>query len=91
MDSLEAQAAALGIPMRITVNDDLRYVDCDAHSAMLVAVHGTEATYQGECNVGHHYEMRFQVDELKKMAHIENGEIVYGSAKSFVADGLEEF
>jgi hypothetical protein len=88
---MEAKAEALGIPMQLMVNDDLRYSYCDAFEATLVSIEGTKAIYQGVCANGHHYEMDFEIEELKKQAYIENGEIVYGSKKDFVAGDLEEY
>lgn len=90
-DSLESQAASLGIPLHIVIDDRMRYSSCDAHAANLASIEGTQAIYQGECAMGHHYDMEFEIEELKKMAHIENGELVFGDKKGFVSDGLEEF
>jgi len=88
--SLEAQARNLGIPMQMVVDDGLRYDYCDAHSATLVSIEGTKAVYGGECNNGHIYEMEYEIEELQQKAHIENGEIVYGTEKGFKAGKLEE-
>ena len=92
MASLEAQARQLGIPMMLDVDDGLRFTDCVAHEATLVSIEGDHAIYQGVCPVGHHYEQRFEIAELQKMAHIENGEIVYGGeTKEMKAPPLQEF
>lgn len=91
MASLEAQAASLGIPMQMTVDDGLRYSYCDAHVANLASIEGKIAIYRGECGNRHEYEQRFEVEELQRMARIENGEIVVGNGKAFKAEELEEF
>lgn len=91
MSTLEAQAAALGIPMKMMVNDDLRYSYCDAFEATLASIEGQKAIYQGVCANGHHYEMDFLIDELKEKASIVNGEIVFGHDKGFKAQDLEEY
>jgi hypothetical protein len=89
--TLESQANLFGIPMQITIDNDLRYSDCDAHMATLTSIEGKHAIYKGECMMGHNYEMSYEIEELKKMAHIENGEIVFGDKKDFVAGDLEEY
>lgn len=89
--SMEAQAKTLGIPTHIIIDDVTRYSDCDAHAANLVSIEGKIAVYKGECNMGHNYESRMEIHELQKMAHIENGEIVYGSKKDFEMPSLENF
>lgn len=89
--SLEAQARELGIPMRLDVNDELRYSYCDAHMATLVSIEGKHAIYKGQCTLQHEYEQRFEITELQAMARIENDEIVIGQSKGFVADALDEY
>lgn len=91
MPSLEAQANSLGIPMQIAVDDGLRYSDCDAHMANLVSIEGKLAVYKGECMMGHNYEMRREIEELRRSAQIIGGELVFGSEKGFVAGELEDF
>lgn len=88
--TLEARANTLGIPTHIVIDDKLRYQECAAHAANLVSIEGKNAIYQGECGVGHHYDMEFTFEELRRMMHIENGEIVYGNAKAFEGGELEE-
>lgn len=89
--SLEAQAASLGIPMKMIVNDDLRYSYCDAFEATLASIEGQKAFYKGVCVNGHRYEMDFLIDELKEKASIVNGEIVFGEDKGFKAQDLEAY
>lgn len=89
--SLAAQAAALGIPMKMIVDDGLRYSYCDAHEATLMSIEGDKALYQGTCNAGHHYEMAYEITELQKGVSIVNGELVYGKSKDFKAPSLEEY
>lgn len=89
--SLEAQAAQLGIPMSITVTDKLRYSYCDAHQANLASIEGKQAVYKGECANGHNYEMEYEIEELQRMARIENGELVFGDGKGYQATDLEEY
>jgi hypothetical protein len=90
MSSIEAKASELGIPMKMVVDDGLRYRDCDAHEATLVSVEGGKAIYRGVCFWGHRYEMEYLVSELQAMAHIENGEIVYGE-EATKRNPLEEY
>lgn len=90
-ETLEAKAAMLGIPMQLNVDDKLRYSYCDAHMANLVSIEGKNAVYKGECANGHQYEMEYEIEELKRMAQIVNGEIVFGGQKGYQADSLEEY
>ena len=92
-DGMEAQANQLGIPMQISITDDVRHHDCDARVADLVALEDNNkiAVYKGECNVGHNYETRLEVHELQQQARIENGELKFGSDKGFDGGKLEEF
>lgn len=89
--SLEAQAATLGIPLHIQIDNDTRYSDCVAHAANLVSIEGRNAVYKGECGVGHQYENEFTIEELRNMARIENGSIVYGTGKTPELPSLGEF
>ena len=89
--SIEAQAAELGIPMEVKIDDLTRYDTCDAHMATLVSIEGTRALYKGQCVNQHVYEQTFEIAELQQMARIEGDEIVYGSGKAFKANGLEEY
>lgn len=89
--SLEAQAAKLGIPMKVKVDDGLRYSYCDAHMATLISIEGTHAVYKGVCANRHKYSLRMKIEELQNMARIEGGEVVYGAGKGFKAEELEEF
>jgi hypothetical protein len=89
-DTLEQQAASAGIPMQIAVDDDLRHADCDAHMATLSSIEGTIAIYRGECNMGHHYELRREIAELKENVSIMNGSLAIGEGKGFKAGDLEE-
>lgn len=91
MSSLEAKAKELGIPMQLVVDDGLRYSYCAAHMGTLTAIEGTLTVYSGQCGNRHRYEMRYEIQELQKMAHIENGEIVVGQGKGYKADNLEEY
>lgn len=88
-ESLEAMAAREGIPMKMLVDDGLRYSYCSAHMADLVSIEGTQAVYRGECANRHQYEMRRELDEIRQMAQIVNGELAYGNDKGFVAPGAE--
>lgn len=90
-ESLETQAAHLGIPLQMKIDDDTRYSYCSAHMATLASIEGKNAIYKGECNNGHIYEAEFEIEELQRMAHIENGEIVFGDKKGYEADKLEEY
>lgn len=91
MPSLEAKANKLGIPMQIPIDNHLRYSYCDAHAATLQSIEGTYAVYSGQCACGHEYRMRYEIEELKKMSRIENGEIVVGQGKGYIAEDLGEF
>lgn len=91
METLEAQANSLGIPMHIAIDDNLRYTTCDAHMANLVSIEGKHAVYKGECVNQHVYETRFEIQELQRRAQIVNGELSFGSGKSFQAQPLEEY
>lgn len=91
MASLEAQARELGIPMKVAITDDIRYSDCDAHMADLVAIEGTEAVYRGECDFRHEYQQRFEIEELQQSLQIIGGQIAIGSGKGYKATGLEEY
>lgn len=88
-ESLEAMALREGIPLKMMVDDELRYSDCDAHMADLTGIEGTVAIYKGECNVGHHYDMRREINEIRQQAQISGGKIVIGDDKGFVAPGAE--
>lgn len=88
---LEAQAGALGIPMQIRIDDNLRYNFCDARVADLASIEGETAVYKGECSCRHHYEIRYEIEELRKMVQIVNGQLVVGQNKSFKAGQLEEY
>jgi hypothetical protein len=89
--ALEAQANELGIPMQMQIDNNIRQAGCDAHMANLASIEGTTALYKGECANRHVYEARFQIEELKKMARIENGEIVIGGQKGYQAEELGEY
>jgi hypothetical protein len=89
---LESKAADLGIPMKMMVNDDLRYSYCSAFEATLASIEGQTAIYQGVCANGHHYKMDFEIAELQRKASIMNGEIVFGGDdKGYKAQDLEEY
>lgn len=94
--SLEAEAARLGIPMTIQVDDELRYSDCDAHMATLTGIEGKHAQYQGECNMGHIYDVKRLVSELqseykKKLMIGAEGKLVFGLDEGFKAGDLQEY
>lgn len=91
MASLEARAASMGIPMQMEINDGIRYSYCDAHMANLISIEGKMAEYAGECANGHKYDVRLNIEDIKRSARIENGEIMYGPKKDFEAPSLEEF
>lgn len=95
MASLEAQAAELGIPMQIQIDDETRYSYCDAHMATLASLEGKHAIYKGECANGHTYEVKRLVAELqaevKRTMQIINGEVVIGDDAGFSSPGLEEY
>lgn len=93
--SLESEAASLGIPMKIVVDDKLRYSYCDAHEAVLVSLEGKHAIYKGQCANGHRYEVKRLVSELQaefsqKLQFI-NGRLSLGREEGFKAGDLEEF
>lgn len=94
--SLEAQAAELGIPMQIVVDDDTRYSYCSAHTATLTSLEGKHAYYSGECDNRHVYHVKRLVSELqseykKKLQVGANGKLVWGMDEGFKAGELEEF
>jgi hypothetical protein len=94
--SLESQARELGIPMRIVIDDETRQDGCDAHAATLVSLDGKHATYQGVCNMGHHYKMKRLVTELQdeymKSFEVDvHGEISMGYGESEDASSLREY
>jgi hypothetical protein len=97
MNTLESEAAELGIPMQIVIDDETRQEDCDAHAATLVSIDGGKhATYQGQCNMGHHYKVRRLVSELqaeykKKVTYDVHGEVQYGLGEDFDGGNLEEY
>lgn len=92
MDSLESQAKFLGIPMKIAIDDNMRYSYCNASMADLHSIEGKKmAVYRGECICGHHYEIRREIQELQQSLQVLNGELTLGNSKGFVADDLEEF
>lgn len=91
MSNLEEEASKLGIPMKMVVDDGLRYSYCDAHEATLVSIEGKHAVYKGQCANQHKYEQRFLISEIQQGLHILGGELVIGDGKSFDGGELEEY
>lgn len=93
--SLESRARSLGIPMKMVIDDGLRYQECNAHAATLTSIEGKHAIYKGECGVGHTYEQKFLIADLKASAgqkySIVNGKLTIGKDKIYKAKNLEEY
>lgn len=93
--SLEAEAKSLGIPMKIKVDNQLRYSYCDAHMATLVSIEGKHALYKGQCINRHTYEVRRLVSELQQemlqSVQIINGQVTLGKDEGFSSPGLAEY
>lgn len=91
MASLEVQARDLGIPMEIEIDDGTRYDYCDAHMGTLASIEGTTAVYKGQCSNRHVYQMRVEIEELRRRYSIVDGELVMGEEKGYKANDLEEY